>query len=124
MATAPKSNASYLAIEAAIRDVREGRTIPVPIHLRDSHYQGAQRLGHGKGYQYAHDFDGGYVAQDYLGVEKVYYEPTDRGFEAEIAQRLRRLRDLRDLRAASDSADANRAARPADRANPDASDVS
>jgi putative ATPase len=104
MATAPKSNASYMAIEAAIADVREGRTLPVPIHLRDSHYQGSKRLGHGKGYQYAHDFDGGYVAQDYLGVEKVYYEPTDRGYEAEIAERLRKFRQLR---AAANSADAN-----------------
>jgi putative ATPase len=108
MATAPKSNASYMAIEAAIADVRDGRTLPVPIHLRDQHYQGAKRLGHGKGYQYAHDFEGGYVAQDYLGVEKVYYEPTDRGYEAEIAERLRKFRELR---AAVDSADANKAAR-------------
>ena len=104
MATAPKSNASYMAIESAIADVREGRTLPVPIHLRDKSYKGAKRLGHGKGYQYAHDFDGGYVAQDYLGVEKVYYEPTDRGYEAEIAERLRKFRQLR---AAADSADAN-----------------
>jgi putative ATPase len=100
-----------MAIEAAIKDVREGRTIPVPMHLRDTHYQGAQRLGHGKGYQYAHDHPGGYVAQDYLGVERVYYEPTDRGFEAEIAQRLRRFRELRDFRPASDSADATKGQR-------------
>jgi putative ATPase len=105
MATAPKSNASYAAIESALSDVREGRTLPVPVHLRDTHYQGSQRLGHGKGYQYAHDFPGGFVAQDYLGVEKVYYEPTDRGYEAEIAERLRRFRDLR---AASLSADSNK----------------
>jgi putative ATPase len=104
MATAPKSNASYLAIEAAIADVREGRTLPVPIHLQDKSYRGAKRLGHGQGYQYAHDFDGGYVAQDYLGVEKVYYEPTNRGYEAEIAERLRRFRELR---TAADSADPN-----------------
>ena len=102
MATAPKSNASYLAIEAAIADVREGRTIPVPKHLRDTHYQGSKRLGHGEGYKYAHDFDGGYVAQDYLGVDKVYYEPTDRGYEAEIADRMRRLR------AQGDRTDANK----------------
>src|SRR5439155_4335985 len=102
MATAPKSNASYLAIEAAIADVREGRTIPVPKHLRDTHYQGSKRLGHGEGYKYAHDFDGGYVAQDYLGIDKVYYEPTDRGYEAEIADRMRRLR------AQGDRTDANK----------------
>ena len=88
MATAPKSNASALAIWAAMKDVREGRTLPVPRHLRDKHYSGAARLGHGEGYQYAHDHEGGYVDQDYLGVDKTYYTPTDRGFEAEITRRL------------------------------------
>ncbi len=93
MATAPKSNASAKAIWAAMKDVREGRTVPVPVHLRDAHYQGAKRMGHGAGYQYAHDFAGGFVEQDYLGVDKTYYEPTDRGYEAQIAERLRRLRN-------------------------------
>jgi putative ATPase len=88
MATAPKSNASALAIWAAMKDVREGRTIPVPKHLKDGHYAGAKRLDHGTGYKYAHDFPGGFVEQDYLGVQKIYYEPTDRGFEAELRQRL------------------------------------
>jgi putative ATPase len=92
MATAPKSNASAMAIWSASADVREGRTIPVPKHLRDKSYRGAKRLGHGTGYQYAHNFEGGYVDQDYLGVEKTYYQPTDRGFEAEIATRLLQLR--------------------------------
>ena len=88
MATAPKSSASANAIWKAMSDVREGRTIPVPRHLKDTHYKGANRLGHGQGYQYAHDFEGGFVRQDYLGVDKLYYEPTERGYEAEIAQRL------------------------------------
>jgi putative ATPase len=92
MATAPKSNASAMAIWAAMSDVREGRTLPVPKHLRDKHYKGAARLGHGEGYKYAHDHEGGYVQQDYLGVEKTYYTPTDRGFEAEITRRLDSLR--------------------------------
>ena len=92
MATAPKSNASYVAIERALEDVREGRTVPVPKHLKDTHYQGSQRLGHGKGYKYAHDYAGGYVEQDYLGVDRIYYEPVDRGYEAEIADRMNRLR--------------------------------
>jgi putative ATPase len=92
MATAPKSNASAMAIWAAMKDVREGRTLPVPRHLKDTHYQGAKRLGHGEGYQYAHDHAGGYVAQDYLGVEKQYYQPTDRGFEQEIAKRMSLLK--------------------------------
>ncbi len=92
MACAPKSNAAALAIWAAMEDVREGRTIPVPVHLKDTHYKGSKRLGHGKGYQYAHDHPGGHVAQDYLGVEKTYYEPTDHGHEAQIRNRLNELR--------------------------------
>jgi len=93
MATAPKSNASYVAITRAMEDVREGRTLPVPKHLKDTHYKGSAKLSHGKGYQYAHDFEGGYVEQDYLGVDKSYYVPTDRGYEATIAERMRRLKE-------------------------------
>jgi putative ATPase len=95
MATAPKSNASYVAISKAMSDVREGRTIPVPKHLKDTHYAGSARLGHGKTYKYAHDFEGGFVEQDYLGVDIIYYEPTDRGYEAEIKQRMESLRNRR-----------------------------
>ena len=105
MATAPKSNASAMAIWTAMSDVREGRTIPVPKHLKDTHYKGAGKLGHGKGYQYSHDFEGGFVRQDYLGVSKTYYEPTDRGYEAEIAKRLgawRQTDDPAENRAAKD----------------------
>jgi putative ATPase len=92
MACAPKSNAAAMAIWAAMEDVREGRTIPVPVHLKDTHYKGSKRLGHGKGYQYAHDHPSGYVEQDYLGVDKRYYEPTDHGHEAQIQSRLNELR--------------------------------
>jgi putative ATPase len=92
IATAPKSNASAAAIWKASEDVRKGRTLPVPEHLRDSHYQGAKQLGHGAGYQYSHDFDGGWVAQSYLPETRLYYEPVDRGFEAEIRKRLEALR--------------------------------
>jgi putative ATPase len=88
LATAPKSNSATTAIGAARDDVKKGRTIPVPKHLRDASYYGAKQLGHGVGYQYAHEGEGGFVAQDYLGVEKTYYEPTDHGYEAEIAKRL------------------------------------
>ena len=95
MATAPKSNASAMAIWSAMTDVREGRTIPVPKHLRDTHYKGAQRLGHGEGYQYAHDHPEGYVPQDYLGVDKTYYSPTLRGYEAVISQRLAKWKSLK-----------------------------
>ena len=96
IACAPKSNATIVAIDAALSDVRNQRLLPVPMHLRDAHYQGAKRLGHGEGYQYAHNHEGGYVEQDYLGVEKTYYEPTDRGFEAEISKRLEELRGRRE----------------------------
>jgi putative ATPase len=88
MACAPKSNASANAIWAAMSDVREGRTIPVPKHLKDTHYAGAKRLGSGTGYKYPHDFAGGVVEQEYLGVGKTYYQPTDRGFENELRKRL------------------------------------
>jgi putative ATPase len=95
MATAPKSNASAMAIWSAMSDVKEGRTIPVPMHLKDTHYKGSKRLGHGEGYQYPHDFAGGEVDQDYLGVDKVYYEPTDRGHEGQLGEKLRQKRQRR-----------------------------
>ncbi|MCA9041522.1 MAG: replication-associated recombination protein A, partial [Planctomycetaceae bacterium] len=88
VALAPKSNASYVAIDSALQDVREQRVIPVPVHLKDAHYQGAKRLGHGEGYEYAHNSTDGWVNQDYLGVEKNYYQPVARGFEATLQKRL------------------------------------
>ena len=98
MATAPKSNRSYLAINQACKDVREGRTLPVPRHLRDGHYKGSERLGNGVGYRYAHDFENGFVQQDYLGVDKIYYTPTDRGYEAQIDERLKSWRKMNETR--------------------------
>ncbi len=92
LACAAKSNAATVAIGEARRDIREGRLLPVPRHLRDAHYGGAKQLGHGEGYQYAHDAEGGVAAQDYLGVEKEYYRPVDRGFERELQQRLEIIR--------------------------------
>jgi len=92
LACAPKSNAATVGIGEARRDVCEGRLLPVPVHLRGSGYAGAKRLGHGKGYQYAHDSEGGVAPQDYLGVEREYYRPTDRGFERELAARLEAIR--------------------------------
>src|SRR5207248_6479055 len=71
IASAPKSNASTVAIGKARADVRQGRTLPVPEHLRDSHYAGAGQLGHGVGYQYAHDHPGGWVNQSYLTEARV-----------------------------------------------------
>ncbi|MDR0870181.1 MAG: replication-associated recombination protein A [Planctomycetaceae bacterium] len=92
LACAPKSNAATTAIFEAKKDIEEGRMIPVPRHLRDAHYSGSKELGH-TGYQYAHDFDGGVAAQDYLGVEKEYYRPVPRGFEAELIDRLKTIRE-------------------------------
>ena len=92
LACAPKSNAATVAIGEARHDIREGRLLPVPRHLQDSHYAGAKRLGHGEGYEYAHNAEGGVAAQDYLGVEREYYRPTDRGFEKELAERLEQIR--------------------------------
>jgi putative ATPase len=95
LACAPKSNASYVAIDSAMDDVKHQRVVPVPVHLKDSHYFGAKRLGHGEGYQYAHSGQGGWVDQDYLGVEKHYYEPVNRGHEQHLKQRLEELRARR-----------------------------
>ena len=92
IATANKSNSAVAAIGAALEDVKSGRTLPVPEHLRDTHYQGAERLGHGKGYEYAHDHPGHFVAQDYLGTDKIYYEPTEQGVEKKIKERVEKWR--------------------------------
>jgi putative ATPase len=94
LACAPKSNAATVAIGEARHDVREGRLVPVPRHLRDRHYSGAKRLGHGEGYQYAHNSEGGVAAQVYLGIDREYYRPVDRGFELELAERLATIRAL------------------------------
>jgi putative ATPase len=93
VATAPKSNSVYKAINAAVADVEQERTPPVPLHLRDSNYPGAAKLGHGRGYKYAHDYPGHYVEQEYLPRElagRKYYVPTANGFERDIAERLSR----------------------------------
>lgn len=92
IATAPKSNSTVAAIGAAMKDVESGRTLPVPEHLRDGHYKGAKRLGHGVGYQYAHDHPEHFVVQDYLGAGKRYYEPTEQGVEKKIKDRVEKWR--------------------------------
>ena len=92
LACAPKSNAATVGIGEARRDVSEGRLLPVPVHLRDQHYPGAARLDRGEGYQYAHDAPDAIAAQDYLGVEREYYRPVPRGFEVELAERLKTIR--------------------------------
>jgi len=97
LATAPKSNASYLALDAAIADVRAGKIGRVPKHLRDAHYPGAKRLGHGKGYKYAHDEEFGVAQQQYLPDELLgteYYRPSANGNERDVAARLEKLRSI------------------------------
>jgi len=91
-ACAPKSNASYLAIEKATGDIKENKVQEVPVHLKDSHYQGAKDLGHGIGYKYSHDFPDHFVKQKYTNKKVRYYEPSDLGHEAKIKERLEKLR--------------------------------
>ncbi len=96
IATAHKSNSAYKAIDAALEDVRRGRTLPVPDHLRDASYLGAKRLGHGAGYQYPHDFPGHHASQDYMGASKKYYEAAAQGAEIKIKERLAKWREASD----------------------------
>ena len=101
IATAPKSNASYRGIDAAIADVRAGKIGTVPPHLRDAHYAGAKGLGHGQTYTYAHDEPTAVAAQQYLPDElrgTRYYEPSDRGFERQVSERLGKIRAILDSR--------------------------
>jgi putative ATPase len=89
---APKSNASYMAIEKALKDVESGKVLEVPDHLKDTHYAGSKKLGHGKDYKYAHSYEGHYVSQEYLVEKKRYYEPTEQGFEKTFKFYLANLR--------------------------------
>lgn len=101
LATTAKSNAAYAGINAAIADVRAGNIGRVPLHLRDAHYAGAKRLGHGKGYKYPHDDDHGIVTQQYLPDElqgRRYYQPKPLGAERDVSARLERIRRILDGR--------------------------
>ena len=91
VATAPKSNAAYMGIAKAMKTVADTRTMPVPAHLQDRHYKGAEKLGHGLGYKYAHDYPNHYVTQQYLpdGVEEMrFYEPSENGYEKKIREHM------------------------------------
>ncbi|MBL9137098.1 MAG: replication-associated recombination protein A [Verrucomicrobiales bacterium] len=92
LATAHKSNSAIVAVDAALEDVRAGRTLPVPPALKDAHYKGAERLGHGTGYEYSHAHPGHFVAQDYLGAARKYYQPTEQGHEKKIRDRVAQWR--------------------------------
>jgi putative ATPase len=120
LALAPKSNAAIRAIDTALSDVRQQRTLPVPVALRDKHYAGAKQLGHGAGYKYPHDAEDGFVVQDYLGVDKEYYQPVNRGFEVKLGERLAEFRRRR--REAADSTHAPDPQTDASAADPTDSD--
>ena len=92
IACAPKSNAAYMGLEKATKDVENKKTQEVPIDLKDAHYKGAQRLGRGEGYKYAHDYADHYVEQEYMPNKVRYYEPTELGFEKQLKERLDKLR--------------------------------
>ncbi len=87
-ACAPKSNASILAVDSALADIEKNGTLPVPDHLKDAHYSGAKKMGHGKEYQYPHNHEGHFVAQDYLSEVRHFFNPSDQGFEQVMQQRL------------------------------------
>jgi putative ATPase len=99
IATAPKSNAAYLAVDEAIQTVRETGNLPIPPHLQDAHYKSAGKLGHGIGYKYAHDYKDHYVKQQYLPYElngKEFYNPTGNGYELKIKEHMKRLKERAD----------------------------
>ena len=92
IACAPKSNAVYLGIEKALKDVKEHKTQQVPEALRDASYPGAKELGRGKDYKYSHNYEGHFVVQEYLPEKVIYYEPTDLGYEKIIHEKLTKIR--------------------------------
>jgi putative ATPase len=96
VASAPKSNAAYMAVDEALNVVRTKRVSGVPNHLKDAHYKGAAKLGHGIGYQYAHDFPNHYVKQQYLPdtlVGTKFYRPSENGYEKKIKDHLQFLKE-------------------------------
>ncbi|MFY9525496.1 MAG: replication-associated recombination protein A, partial [Limnochordia bacterium] len=97
-ATAPKSNSVVTAVDAALGFVERTEAEPVPVHLRDTHYSGAAKLGHGKGYKYPHDYPHHYVGQDYLPEnvrDQKFYRPSDQGREKVIKERLLYFENLK-----------------------------
>ena len=96
MASAPKSNSAINAIDKAMRVVQETKTPPVPVHLQDAHYKSAGKLGHGKGYKYAHDYKNHYVKQQYLPdglTGQVFYEPSENGYEQQIRAYYKKIKE-------------------------------
>jgi putative ATPase len=94
VACAPKSNAAYLGIEKALKEISEEKLQDVPLHLKDASYKSAAKLEHGQGYKYAHDYPGHFVVQEYMPSKTKFYEPTDQGFEEQIQKHLKKLKGL------------------------------
>ncbi len=95
VACAPKSNAAYVAIDKALEDVKRVQITTIPSYLKDSHYSGAKKLGHGTGYKYAHDYENHYVEQQYLPdelVDEIYYNPTEQGYEKKIVEHFNKIK--------------------------------
>ena len=92
VATAPKSNASYVGIDAALTDVKENPTLDIPMHLKNANYEGEKALGKGRGYKYAHNYKGGVVKQEHLAEKNSYYKPKDIGFEKKIQARMESIK--------------------------------
>ncbi|MCR4744759.1 MAG: replication-associated recombination protein A, partial [Lachnospiraceae bacterium] len=95
IATAPKSNAAYMAIDDALRTEQQTERITIPSHLQDAHYKSAEKLGHGVGYKYAHSYPNHYVKQQYMPYEldgKEFYSPTGMGYEKKIREHMKNLR--------------------------------
>ena len=95
MATAPKSNASYMGLEKAMSAVQNTKISGIPVHLMDAHYKGAAKLGHGDGYKYAHDYENHYVNQQYLPdelVNEVFYNPGDLGYEVKVKEHFKKIK--------------------------------
>lgn len=95
LASAPKSNAAYLAIDAVLNEIASGRVMEVPQHLKDTHYSGAKRLDRGRGYLYPHDDPSHFIPQDYLPEKRSFYHPSNQGYEKEIALRLKTWQNRR-----------------------------
>jgi putative ATPase len=101
LATAPKSNASIVAIDDAMKEVSDTGNLPIPSHLQDAHYKSASKLGHGIGYKYSHDYPNHYVKQQYLPYElngKEFYSPTGNGYELKIRDHMRALKAAEEKR--------------------------
>ena len=95
VATAPKSNSAICAVDAAFEEIRESGSLPIPPHLQDAHYKGAAKLGHGIGYQYAHDFPNHYVKQQYLPYEldgREFFRPDGQGYENKIKDHFKKIK--------------------------------